>query len=180
MDKNTDRNSGEPDRELAAMGAVAAALQPLEEPERHRVLDWATKRFDFSPGSTRRVDRREIHDSGGGDPQPGEFATFADMFEAARPSVAHDRALIAAYWLHSVDGKSQWASADANRLLKDVGERIPAINKAFAVLQERRPALVVQVKKTGNPVQGRKTLKLTAPGIRAAENMIAGDASTDE
>ncbi|MBA3689635.1 MAG: hypothetical protein H0W81_12550 [Chloroflexi bacterium] len=155
------------------MAAVVTALQPLEEPERHRILDWAAKRFNFNAQLTH--DRRDIgHERDEEPPPQGDHETFADMFEAARPTTAHDKALIAAYWVHSIDGKAQFASADANRLLKDIGEQIPAINKAFAVLQQRRPALVVQVRKSGNPRQGRKTLKLTPPGLRAAENLTKG------
>jgi len=77
-----------------------------------------------------------------------------------------DKALTAAYWEQVIQGHDSWPSANLNKGLKDMGHAIIAINKALDSAMSRRPALVIQLRKTGSSQQGRKLYKLTTEGTK--------------
>lgn len=178
-----------PDLELEAMAAVASALGELDEGQQTRVLRWAADRYDVQLGTNGRGPRGQAATSGadfgddeaeeeaerpsqaGGDPD--SFEHFAELYDACNPSNPAERALVAAYWVQVIEGKTSWGSFAPNKLLKDLGHGNPAINKAFTSSMQKKPALVLQLKKTGKSQQGRKTYKLTGEGIKAVKAMMA-------
>ncbi len=64
-------------------------------------------------------------------------------------------------------------AADVNAELKNVGDALSNVTVAFETLKSLKPALVMQMAKSGKSQQARKTYKLTVVGIRAAEEMLA-------
>lgn len=97
---------------------------------------------------------------------PASFEHFADLFAAVQPKSDLEKAMTAAYWEQMIQGKSSWQSATLNKELRDLGHRISSITRALGKGIERRPALVLQLKKTGTAQQGRKTYKLSNEGIK--------------
>ena len=162
----------EGDAEIEAMQAVVAALQGLEDEERARVMEWAAKRFNV-PMSTGRPRAGKSSGNGltGGE---REFEHFAELLDAAGPTNDNTRALVGGYWFQVVKGAGTFTSGAANDELKNTGNRLPNITRSLDRLQALRPALVIQVGKSGSTKQARKTYKLTTAGIRAVEAMIAG------
>lgn len=100
------------------------------------------------------------------------FQHFADLFDAVQPKSDMEKALTAAYWEQEVRGKKEWQSLGLNRELKDLGHQVTNINRALASGIQKKPALVLQLKKTGASVQGRKTYKLSTEGVKYIRSRV--------
>jgi hypothetical protein len=103
-----------------------------------------------------------------------KFGSFADLFNAAQPTSNANKALVAGYWLQVYQSQDDFDAQSANKELKNLGEGIGNITIAASSLKSQKPALVIQLKKSGKSQQARKTYKVTVAGIRAVESMISG------
>lgn len=92
---------------------------------------------------------------------------------AAQPATGPQRALVVAYWFQELQGREGWAGADINSALKNMGSGLANVTNTLDSLKARKPALVMQVGKSGRTQQARKTYKLTSAGIRAVSEMLA-------
>ena len=157
------------------MKKIADALESLDEAARQRALHWANSRF--------RATRMGNADGGstsaqqfGTTNEPSEntvrFETFAELFEAANPNIEKEKALIASYWEQVCQSSPSFASQSLNAGLKDLGHGIGNITEALTALKNDRPALILQLKKSGTSRQARKTYKLTQEGMRRVQTMI--------
>jgi hypothetical protein len=165
------------DGEFDAMRAIYAALEPLDDEARTRVVTYIVARLDIAMEKEAGEEASEAP----GDPEPAltreqnlapKFATFAELFAAAQPERNSDKALVAGYWTQVCQGQDDFDGQSANRELKDIGEQIANITVAINHLREQRPALVIQLRKSGKSQQARKTYKVTVAGIKAVEAMI--------
>ena len=95
-----------------------------------------------------------------------------------RPRTEIDKAMVAAYWVQVCQGAGSFQSQSLNDALKDLGHRIGNITEALNQLKDDRPTLVLQLKKSGNTRQARKTYKLTQAGMARVEEMIQSEAET--
>lgn len=162
------------DPELQAMATVASALGGLDAEGQTRVLRWAADKF----GVTITGKSATTHVNGSDDKdqtQHGNFADFVDLFDAVNPSGNLEKALTGAYWVQVVEGASSWQSHQVNNVLKDTGNGITSIVDAFDSAQNKTPALVRQMAKSGKTRQARKTFKLTSAGIKFIASKIGGD-----
>lgn len=176
-----------PDPEIAAMGAVADAVAPLEDDARGRVIRWAAERYGVSlAGAKPRspVDRLTGNgtdeDEYGDDEEhavdrssPRHFEHFAELYDAVGPSSDPERVLVASYWHQIINGKASFGSQLLNKDLKDLGHAVGTINKAMAANMQKRPALILQVARGGNSRQARKTYKLSDAGRKWVEEKLA-------
>jgi hypothetical protein len=170
------------DAEFAAMQTVYAALRGLDEDARDRVLTYVTHRLGISTSARRQADGNgdageEIEDTQGlkrEEAQAPKYTAFGELFSAANPKTQPDKALVAAYWLQVCQGVEAFDSFSANRELKQLGEGLDNITGALTALKDQRPSLVIQLKKSGQTRQARKTYKVTVPGIQAVEKMLNG------
>lgn len=164
--------------ELDAMKKIAAALEPLDDSARARALQWASSRFRgtnalvVSAGLRRGSQVGEIASEA--------FGSFAELFDAVSPTTEKDKALVAAYWVQTSQNVTSFPSQSLNDLLKDLGHRVGNITEALNQLKGERPALVLQLKKSGTSKQARKTYKLTNEGARRVSAMIEGLADSTE
>jgi len=158
--------------DIAAMTQVGTALEPLDDAARSRVLQWAIAQFltkGLIPQSIREPS------SGIGSSAPGSNSTydsFAELFEAAAASTEREKALVAAYWVQVNQSQPSFGSQPLNDALKDLGHGVGNITDALTSLKDERPALILQLKKSGSSKQARKTYKLTQEGIRRVQDMI--------
>ena len=106
------------------------------------------------------------------------FEAFAELFEATNPSTEREKGLVAAYWAQICQAQPSFGSQALNDALKDLGHGVGNITDALSALKDERPALLLQLKKSGTSKQARKTYKLTQEGIRRVQSMIVGDASS--
>ena len=99
-----------------------------------------------------------------------------DCLQPAGLPIAHDSALVGAYWLQVCQGRDSFASQEVNDLLKHQGKPVANITSAFNKLREGKTRLVHQLQKSGKSKQARKTMKVTLEGIRRVEKMLKGEA----
>lgn len=181
------------DPEIDAMGALSVAFDPLDDEARRRVLRWAADRYGMvvqvpaasaaqNSASTERAGRApDAQDDNGdesaseGTPSPeSPWEHFADLYNAAAPQSNADKALVAGYWFQKVCTQPSFVSQQLNTELKNLGHKIDRINVALDSNINLKPALVLQLRKSGNTAQARKTYKLTVEGLRTVESMVAG------
>ena len=167
-ESNTD-----PLAEITAMKAVAEALSKLDAEATGRVVRWAAERFAVTPAHPSKgkgfTPSGEANSDSGDAPR---FSSFPDLYNAASPTTEKDKALVAGYWFQYNQGQEDFAAQAINSALKDLGQRVANITVAFNNLKAQKPALVVQVKKSGSTKQARKKYKLTAAGKKAVEELI--------
>ena len=100
------------------------------------------------------------------------FGTFAELFHAADPKMEKEKALVAAYWIQKSSGVDQFASQQVNTELKHIGYGVTNITDALGQLISDRPSLVIQLSKSGQSQQSRKTYKVTDAGYRYVQTML--------
>lgn len=166
------------DSELRSMHEVLKAVDGLDEATRKRVIAWAAERLGVVLGRGRLQPA-----VGGGNGLASEnisenqelaFSTFAELFNAISPANNPQKALVAAYWLQVCSGQEQFSSQSVNKELQDLGHAIQNVTQAFTQLKERKPALAIQVKKSGKSQQARKLYKLTRAGIDMVNGLLQG------
>lgn len=167
------------DSELDAMATVYGALDPLDGPARERVLRWAAAKFEVAGGLAFPDfrPRHTVDEEGGTD--PAEFREIGDLIHAAQPDTGPTRALVAAYWFQEVQAQDGWTGADINSALKNMGTGLANVTKTLDSLRAKKPALVMQVGKSGRSRQARKTYKLTTAGLRDVKQMIASGSQAE-
>lgn len=170
------------DDEFAAMQTVYTALQPLPPDARQRVMDYINSRLDISatapiaPTST-RPDSEEaslVAEIQAKEADARKYGTFAELYDAAQPKSNGEKALVAGYWKQVCEGNDSFDGQSANTALKHLGYGLSNVTQAIDGLKAQKPALVLQLKKSGTSQQARKTYKVTVAGIKAVETMTSG------
>ena len=171
----------EPDKEFTAMQSVYEALKPLEPESRKRVFEYMGARLGISAArpalSSSKVDDEEVRehtDLGEHSLSEQEFASLAELHDAANPTLDKERALVTAYWLQVCEGAENFGAHAVNNALKELGHGVSNITNALDALKRPKPALVLQLKKAGKSKQARKTYKVTEAGVSAVKAMIDG------
>lgn len=180
------------DLEIEAMGKVSKALGGLEDEARGRVIRWAAERYGITLGSAMRKqatggggsggtsgdgevdDEEELNEHSGNETPTWEH--FAELYHASGASTHPMGMLVAAYWVQVLKGQESFGSLELNKLLKDLGHGVTGTAKVMSVLIAKKPALILQLKKSGKSQQARKTYKLTDAGKKAVEQMITNGA----
>lgn len=170
------------DAEFSAMQTLYTALQPLDDDARSRVVAYIVARLEIAlqggaklsapiPTSVEGGEEAAIIQEEKGAPK---YSTLAELSDAAQPKSNADKALVAGYWLQICQGADSFDAMSANRELKHLGEAIANITNAIDSLKGQKPALAIQLKKSGKSQQARKVYKITVAGIKAVEAMIDG------
>lgn len=158
--------------EFDAIKKIHDELEPLEPDARKRVLDYLINLLDVNVAGRHTTSTKSVHSeetlAGAG---VEGFETFAELFDAADPKTNADKALVAGYWLQVHDGVEGLDAQSANKLLKNLGHGLSNVTVALTTLKEQKPALVLQLKKSGSSQQARKTYKVTMAGIKAVKGM---------
>ena len=163
--------------EIKAMSAVSTALGSLENDGRARVLLWAMSHYGINVAGQKaqKVIGGAASSEVGADHGSSAYETFAELFDAANPKTERDKAMVAAYWVQICENAGSFQSQSLNDLLKDLGHGIGNITEALNQLKNDRPALLLQLKKSGSSRQARKTYKLTQEGSKRVETMTQGE-----
>ena len=167
--------------ELEVMGKVAKLLEPLEAAARSRVLGWVISALDVRGTSGIAAGLGAANRRAGlGDSSGAMFSTFADLFHAASPQTEKEKALVAAYWIQSASGNDQFVAQQLNTELKNIGYGVSNITDALNQLIADRPNFVIQLSKSGNSKQSRKTYKITDAGMRRVSEMLDASAGDEK
>jgi hypothetical protein len=168
--------------EIEAMKKIADALESLDDAARQRALHWALSRYRGSKPSEGMA-QSAISSGAGGESRTdaATFDSFAELFEATNPTMEREKALVAGYWIQVCEENAGgFPSQTLNGRLKDLGHGIGNITEALTQLKTERPALVLQLKKSGTTQQARKTYKLTQEGIKRVQTMVRDQAASRE
>lgn len=168
------------DQEFDATRAVYNALEPLDDDARERVvkhvagileINATAKSADVkAPIEEQKPDEAVVQPAAG---MPA-YKTFAELFDAADPQTASDKALVAGCWLQVCQGADNFDGQSANKELNHLGHKLSNITNAMAALNALRPSLAIQLAKSGSSQQARKTYKITVAGVEAVKAMING------
>jgi hypothetical protein len=162
------------DKETRAIGEIAGILGALEEDQRARVIRYVLDIFNIAGTSNdTKAPSRDFQSESSGD-TPAEFEDFASLVDAAHPGTDVMKALVAGYWLQVCLGGPSFDAQSANTELKNLGHASSNITTALGSLINQKPALVLQLRKSGNTKQARKVYKVTESGVRKVKEMISG------
>lgn len=169
------------DQEFAAMQSVYKALEALSPEARQRVMAYNNSRLEIAKSlqmagnaTADTVEEKEVAEITKQQAGATKYGSFAELFDAAQPTSNSDKVLVAGYWLQVCQSQDSWDSQSANTLLKNLGHGIANITNAIDGLKNQKPALALQLKKSGSSQQARKTYKVTVSGITAVEAMTRG------
>jgi len=165
------------EKEIGAMSAISSALDELDSDARTRVLHWAMSHYGLANSGPKSFQAPGTNLNYPHTSTTGRYGTFAELFDAAQPNTEREKAMVAAYWLQVCESNENFQSQSLNDLLKNLGHGIGNITEALNQLKNDRPALLLQLKKSGSSRQARKTYKLTLEGSKRVEAMIHGDAT---
>jgi hypothetical protein len=175
-------NVTEIDTETKAIGEIAGIVGALDEGQRGRVIRYILERFNLT-GTNIRVNAssnshsRKTEDGDAIAPGSGavsEFDDIASLMDACSPTTDSLKALVAGYWLQVCQGNQSFDGQSANKELKNLGHAVGNITRALGALMDQKPALVLQLRKSGNTKQARKMYKVTEAGIRKVKAMTTG------
>lgn len=173
------------DPELQAMQTLLSALELLEVDARERVITWVIGRYDMLPMRSRKTgheDENEGSDDGSGQRQfaPANgtmsFNSLAELFAAADPQTNGQKALVVGYWLKKSERIDDFESQSINAELKHLGHGVSNITAALEELKSTKPALAIQLRKSGTSRQARKKFRITHEGLKVVDTMISGKA----
>lgn len=162
------------DPELAAMQKVSEALAGLDEKAAARVIRWAADRHQVAAVPPSDKGEKSSQNSGAKE-QKKEFEDLADLFFQASPSTHQEKLLVAGYWFQSVKGQEDLTARQINDELKHLGHQVTNITRSFSRLMSKKPALAMQVRKTGASQQAHKIYRLTKAGLNRVEEMLEPD-----
>lgn len=168
-----------PDIEFEAIRTIYSALEPLDDDARARVINYILSRLEIITDGKTEAEPADVAIGQDGaleeeQSQAPKYRSFAELFDAAQPNTNANKALVAGYWLQVCQGQEDFGGQSANKELKHLGQGITNITIAANNLREQKPALLIQLRKSGRSQQARKTYKVTVAGIKAVEAMITG------
>jgi hypothetical protein len=167
------------EQEFEATRAVYNALEPLDDDARERVVKHIAGMLEISAPMV--AETKTAASNGAGEETEVQtttgvpaFKTFAELFDAADPKTAADKALVAGYWLQVCQQAENFDGQGANKELNHLGHKLTNITNALSALNSLRPSLAIQLAKSGSSQQARKTYKITVAGVEAVKVMLNG------
>ena len=162
--------------EIEAMRAVAEALAGMEPEAIGRILTWAASAFSAKVAPVRAsVEPEQMQDQEVVAPATSlerNFDSLAELFEVTNPTTEAERVLVGSYWSQMCNGEDDVDSYSVNMELKHLGHGIGNITRAFGKLIDQRPALMMQVRKSGSSQQARKRYRVTNEGLKQVKRMF--------
>ena len=168
------------DQEFKAMQSIYELLEPLNHDARQRIIGYIISRLEISGVTisslkTGLSDLEEIAADETHSQDVSSFTTFAELFEAVDPNTNADKALVAGYWLQICQGAENFDGQSANKELRNLGHVLSNITHSIDILKKAKPALALQLRKSGKSQQSRKTYKITIAGEKKISEMISAE-----
>jgi hypothetical protein len=159
--------------EIEAMKSIGEALEPLAPEERARVTTWIADKYGGkSVGPQRSFSPSPLPPAEAEEPS---YDALGDLVQASGASNGTERALIVGYWLQSTSSPAGWTGSELNTAMKNLGFQLSNVTVTLKGLRSRKPSLVIQVSVTGRNQAARKLYKLSAAGVKLAQEMIEGE-----
>ncbi len=162
------------DEELEVMSAVYQEFMRIDDEAKQRVLGWIAGKFSLGSPITAIKGTKTLADQGLGYETISieSFSSVADAFNAASPEIDRDKALVVAAFLHKNSEKDEVTGYEINNELRQLGHGLNNITDAIDQMINKRPKLMMQVRKEGKTKQARKKYKVTAEGFKAVQQML--------
>ena len=169
--------------EFGAIQTVHSALEPLEYEARIRVLTYIASLLGIdtrvagdleAPEQTDPDDDADKTDAGKAGEQTPNFPSFAELYEAANPKSNGEKSLLVGYWLQECQDAENFTGAAAQKELNNLGHKLPNITDAIDQMKSRKPALILQTKKSGSSKQARKLYRVSHEGVKRVKEMVGG------
>jgi hypothetical protein len=151
--------------EIQAMQKIEQMLEPLPDEVKYRVLKWANDRF-------MRTGKQNIINPSDEGATISNSIELADLFSKSMPRTQEDMVLVVAYWFQFIKNEKDLDAQNINNELKNLGNPISNITRVLESLKAKKPARIMQTKKSGSSQQARKKYKVTLEGKRAVEEMV--------
>lgn len=178
------------EQEIDLLSSCYDLLSKADDDTKSRILLWLSSKFQLgqatlvlgaAAASTNGGNATSENGSvaqGAEKPTPVEagpagldsFTSFTEMYRALRPSSDAEKALTAAVFLSSKRNMSEVSSAQVQKELKLIGERVSNITQAISALVKKK--LIMQLGKEGNSQQARKKYKITPEAVRMVGEML--------
>lgn len=100
------------------------------------------------------------------------FKTLEQVFAQATPKTDSEKVLLAAAFLQTKQRWKEFGAFVVQKELKRIGKKSANITTSIKMLSTKKPALIVELQKTGDSKQSRKTYKVTPEGLEAALRLI--------
>ena len=170
LDDRKDHMNASQDPELAAIATVVAALEPLDNDSKKRVITYAVDRFRLSVATkgTDRIlgpDRRTPTDD-------QDYSDFADFFHAVDAYTEPEQLLVSAYWLDR-NGTGEFRAGDLSAPLSDLGHATTRVSHSMEALRLTRPSFLNQVSKSGR----NKVWRISDAGRKLVDSWLAGEST---
>ncbi len=182
------------DQEIDVLNRSYELLSKVDDDVKVRVMQWLSNKFRLGD-STVVITSSMSSASGSTDagtgasagaessgqatskPSPAEapsglssFDSFAEMYRFLRPSSDAEKALASAVYLSSQRNMTEVSSAQVQKELKHIGERVSNITQAISALVKKK--LMLQIGKEGNSQQARKKYRVTPEAVRTVNDML--------
>ena len=131
-----------------------------------------TKTVEVSITPKAPVGRKSVDSEKPEDASAEEDDGFAEAFSKVNPRTEDKKVLFAAWFLFGKKGPQDFKGLQVSKRLAQTGHRINSVSVCLGRLKALKPALVFQVRSTGNKKQSRKIYRLTDEGIKAAQQMM--------
>lgn len=187
------------DPEIEAIAKCYDLIKVLEDDSKIRVIQWLVSRFELNPqpstwnghssparqsSQNRAVSilppSNNDSDLNGGEtliavPQENTIESFdsvAEIFASTSPNNDWEKALVVAAFSQVKNALSDFTSYEINKELKNLGHASSNITKALDNCIDRKPQLILQLKKVGKSRQAKKKYKVSNEGLMYVKSMI--------
>ena len=186
------------DPEIEAIAKSYDLFKVLEDDSKIRVIHWLISKFHLSPQplewaqhqeqalekkdtikilANGNIDMGALNDGGviissSSEKLLENYEMLADFFSDASPKTDWEKALVVATYLQIKKGLSDFSGLEVNKELKDLGYASSNITDAFDVCINKKPQLILQLRKEGNSKQARKKYKVSNEGIKLVRTML--------
>jgi predicted transcriptional regulator len=175
------------DREIEVLSKLQDLMEGLNAEEKIRVVTWLVSKFrlgtttlvldahqatpaqqNTAPASAPEKATRPAVEAT--PTKVAAFDNFEDLFRAIRPNSDSEKALASAVFLQQKRNVTEISSAQVQKELKLINERVSNITQAISALVKKK--YIEQLSKQGDSQQARKQYKVTKEGLRTIENIL--------
>ncbi len=159
----------ETDKELRMMKLAHQLLLNVDKLAQVRIINWLQSKLDVGAGSQESVKQVSIAVD-----QPVSQPNSQPKQAPTRLPVTDREKVLAAAIALAEAGAVQFTSRQVSQKLKEVGIVISNLTRTMTELVSTRPPLLVQLRKQGKTMQGRRLFMLSSHGRAKASRLGLG------
>ncbi len=178
------------DQEMEVLSKCYDLLKGLDDEVKIRTMQWLSSKFRIGQ-STLVLSSGDMgmHEGNGSAATPVEkpaeapasasapapsgidaFNSFTDLYKHVKPSSDAEKALAAAVFLQLRKDSPDLTSAQVQKELKRIDQRVSNITQAISALVKKK--FMIQLAKEGTSQQARKKYKVTREGIKFIDDIL--------